>query len=112
MDNEVIVSAAHYEPELDVIIPCVRHADNIFYEHFILQCEKHPELDSIFWEQGFITNKRRYVDRNEAMVQWLYENKKGISYRDIESLEDNHECDYLGLKLIDIPLITSYGVLK
>ena len=38
--------------------------------------------------------------------------KKGISYRDIESLEDNHECDYLGLKLIDIPLITSYGVLK
>ena len=46
------------------------------------------------------------------MVQWLYENKKGIQYRDIESLEDNHECDYLGLKLIDIPLITSYGVLK
>lgn len=28
----------------------------------------------------------------------------------IESLEDNHECDYLGLKLIDVPLITSYGV--
>ena len=67
MDKEVIVSAAHYEPELDVIIPCVRHEDNIFYEHFILQCEKHPELDSIFWEQGFMTNKSRYVDRNEAM---------------------------------------------
>ena len=48
----------------------------------------------------------------EAMVQWLYENKKGISYRDIESLEYNHECDYLGLKLIDVPFITSCGVLK
>ena len=48
----------------------------------------------------------------ESVVQWLYENKKGISYRDIESLEDNHECDYLGLKLIDVPLITSYGVLN
>ena len=24
----------------------------------------------------------------ESAVQWLYENKKGISYRDIESLED------------------------
>ena len=67
MNNEVIVSAAHYEPKLDIIIPCVRHTDSIFYEHFILQCEKHPELGSIFWEQGFITNKRRYVDRDEAM---------------------------------------------
>ena len=67
MNNEVIVSAAHHEPKLDIIIPCVRHADSIFYEHFILQCEKHPALGSIFWEQGFITNKRRYVDRNEAM---------------------------------------------
>ena len=44
------------------------------------------------------------------MERWLYENKKGISYRDIESLEDNHCCDFLGLKLIDVPLITSYGV--
>ena len=46
----------------------------------------------------------------EAMAQWLYENKKGISYRDIESLEDNHTCDFLGLKLVDVPLITSYRV--
>ena len=30
MGNEVIVSAAHYEPKLDIIIPCVRHADDIF----------------------------------------------------------------------------------
>ena len=48
----------------------------------------------------------------EAMVRWLYENKKGISYRDIENLEDNHECDYLGLQLINIPLIPSGGVLQ
>ena len=47
----------------------------------------------------------------ESAVQWLYENKKGISYRDIESLEDNHCCDFRGLKLVDVPFITSYGVL-
>lgn len=48
----------------------------------------------------------------ESAVQWLYENKKGISYRDIESLEDNHCCDFLGLKLVDVPFITSYGVFQ
>ena len=47
----------------------------------------------------------------ESVVQRLYENKKGISYRDIESLEDNHSCDFIGLKLVDVPLIISYGVL-
>lgn len=47
----------------------------------------------------------------ESMTQWLYKNKKGISYKDIESLEDNHSCEYLGLTLVDIPFITSYGVL-
>ena len=89
MDNEVIVSAAHYEPKLDIIIPCVRHADNIFYEHFILQCEKHPELDSIFWEQGFITNKRRYVDRNEAM-QIAIKNNQIIKLVGSQTLENLH----------------------
>lgn len=48
----------------------------------------------------------------ESVVQWLYENKKGITYRDIESLEDSHSCDFLGLKLVDVPLIASYGVLN
>ena len=48
----------------------------------------------------------------DGMGRWLCENKKWLSYRDIESLEDNHECDYLGLKLIDTPLITSDGGLK
>ena len=43
MDNEVIVSAAHYEPELDVIIPCVRHADNIFLWTF------HPTVWKTPW---------------------------------------------------------------
>ena len=46
----------------------------------------------------------------ESAVQWLYENKKGITYRDIESLEDNHSCDFLGLKLVDVQFITSYVV--
>lgn len=40
MDNEVIVSAAHYEPKLDIIIPCVRHADSIFlWKFYFTSCK-------------------------------------------------------------------------
>ena len=92
MGNEVIVSAAHYEPKLDIIIPCVRHADDIFYEHFILQREKHPDLGSIFWEQGFITNKMRYVNRDEAMQIAIKNNqiRKLVGSQTLENLH-THE---------------------
>lgn len=67
MNKEIIVSAAHYDKTLDKIIPCVRHADDIFYQQFIMYCEKHSDIKFLFQEQGFITNKFRYVDRYEAM---------------------------------------------
>ena len=69
-----------------------------------LLVSEYYEHDKYFYENLAI------VASFEGVVQWLYENKKDITYKDIESLEDNHSCDFLCLKLVDVPLITSYGV--
>ena len=43
----------------------------------------------MFWEQGFITNKRRYVDRNEAM-EIAIKNNQIIKLVGSQTLEDLH----------------------
>jgi hypothetical protein len=45
----------------DVIILGVRHFDKI-----MLKCLEIAQLNMLGWEQGFVTNKYRFVNRKEA----------------------------------------------
>lgn len=66
MDDEIIVSAAHFFPKENLKLMCVRHCDNILYDGLdsYFNSEIPTDLEDI---QGFITNKMRFVDRYEAM---------------------------------------------
>lgn len=65
MSNEVVVSAAMLSP-CGVVIPCVRHSDELFYHVVKVMF---PELKHYHnFDQGFVTNKFRYVARGEAWV--------------------------------------------
>lgn len=59
--DEKIVCAAH---QLDgVVVCCIRHFDDVAFAVFALY-EK--PIDWKYSEQGFVTNKGRFVDRKEA----------------------------------------------
>ena len=71
---EVIVCAANriYDPVLDPekknpkIILCTRHGDPFYHEvHDLYEKESKYEWRQL--DQGFITNKRRFVNRKEAL---------------------------------------------
>lgn len=62
---ELIVCAANKDPDTLVVYPCVRHGCEIFWGLIDAQW-KHEEKDCMNFEQGFLTNKYRFVDREEA----------------------------------------------
>lgn len=64
---EIIVSAANRDPESKVIYPCVRHGCAIFWG-LIDDKYNDPNKSCVHFEQGFLTNKYRYVDRYEAYI--------------------------------------------
>lgn len=74
--EERIVSAANRSPE-GLIVMCVRHGCDLFF-NVVDQIfpEDHSYLN---WEQGFVTNKYRFVSREEA---WIIAEKQGQIIRD------------------------------
>lgn len=61
---ELIVCAANRDPDTLVVYPCVRHGCDIFWGLIDSQFPKGK--DCVHFEQGFLTNKYRFVDRLEA----------------------------------------------
>ena len=69
--EERIVSAANRSPE-GLVVMCVRHGCDLF---FGVVDQMFGEDKCYFdWEQGFVTNKYRYVTREEA---WIIAEKQG-----------------------------------
>lgn len=64
---ELIVCAANKDPETQVVYPCVRHGCEIFWGLIDAQFP-HGSKKVIHFEQGFLTNKYRFVSRAEAYV--------------------------------------------
>lgn len=62
---EFIVCAANKDPENNVVYPCVRHGCEIFWG-LIDDKYEHGTKDCNHFEQGFLTNKYRFVNRYEA----------------------------------------------
>lgn len=62
---ELIVCAANKDPDTGVVYPCVRHGCEIFWGLIDAQ---YPDgkKNCIRFEQGFLTNKYRFVNRKEA----------------------------------------------
>jgi len=72
-----IVSAAVKDPKTDHIIMSIRHYDETFYK--VLEGLLPPGVDvdtfaQRYTDQGFITNKKQFVDRKEA---WLIAKSAG-----------------------------------
>ena len=61
---ELIVCAANRDPDTLVVYPCVRHGCDIFWGLIDSQFPKGK--DCVHFDQGFLTNKYRFVDRLEA----------------------------------------------
>ena len=64
---ELIVCAANQDPISLVIYPCVRHGCEIFW-NLIDDKYNDPEKDCNTFIQGFLTNKCRFVSREEAYI--------------------------------------------
>ena len=62
---ELIVCAANKDPETQVVYPCVRHGCEIFWGLIDAQFP-HGSKKVMHFEQGFLTNKYRFVSRTEA----------------------------------------------
>ena len=74
--EERIVSAANRSPD-GLIVMCVRHGCDLFYNVVdYLYPQDHEYHD---WEQGFVTNKYKFVTRQEA---WIIADKQGQIIRD------------------------------
>lgn len=74
--EERIVSAANRSPD-GFVVMCVRHGCDLFYgtvDKIYTEDENYCD-----WEQGFVTNKYRFVDRSEA---WIIAEKQGQIIRD------------------------------
>lgn len=62
--GERIVCAAMRDPKTKQVYLCVRHGDDLFWDQ--VRGTHGNVVDCIGYEQGFITNRKRYVDRKEA----------------------------------------------
>ena len=69
---ELIVCSANKDPDNQVIYPCIRHGCEIFWG---LIDKLNPDQDCNNFEQGFLTNKYRFVDREEAYQIALVNNQ-------------------------------------
>ena len=74
--EERIVSAANRSPE-GLVVMCVRHGCDLFFG----VVDQMFDEDNCYldWEQGFVTNKYRFVSREEA---WIIAEKQGQIIRD------------------------------
>ena len=60
-----------------LVVMCVRHGCDLFYG--VVDKIYPPEHEYWDWEQGFVTNKYRFVSREEA---WIIAEKQGQIIRD------------------------------
>ena len=74
--EERIVSAANRSPE-GLVVMCVRHGCDLFFS--VVDQIFTEDKDYSDWEQGFVTNKYRFVSREEA---WIIAEKQGQIVRD------------------------------
>ena len=74
--KERVVSAANRSPD-GLVVMCVRHGCDLFYN--VVDKIYTPEHEYWDWEQGFVTNKYRYVSREEA---WIIAEEQGQIIRD------------------------------
>ena len=74
--EERVVSAANRSP-CGLVVMCVRHGCDIFYG--VVDKIYPPEHEYWDWEQGFVTNKYRFVTREDA---WIIAEKQGQIIRD------------------------------
>lgn len=61
---ELIVCAANRDPDTGIVYPCVRHGCEIFWG--LIDAQFPDGKRCVHFEQGFLTNKYRFVDRLEA----------------------------------------------
>ena len=68
LEQIVVCSAIRFKNESDewIVIPSIRHFDK--NTHLLLDALGHSVADKRVYEQGFLTNKYRYVDREEALI--------------------------------------------
>lgn len=62
--DELIVCAANKDPDTGVVYPCVRHGCEIFWG--LIDAQFTEGKNCVHFVQGFLTNRRRFVDRYEA----------------------------------------------
>ena len=74
--EERIVSAANRSPE-GLVVMCVRHGCDLFFG--VVDEMFDEDKSYLDWEQGFVTNKYRFVSREEA---WIIAEKQGQIIRD------------------------------
>lgn len=74
--EERIVSAANRSPD-GLIVMCVRHGCDLFFG--VVDEMFDEDKSYLDWEQGFVTNKYRFVSREEA---WIIAEKQGQIIRD------------------------------
>ena len=74
--EERIVSAANRSPE-GLVVMCVRHGCDLFFG--VVDKMFDEDKRYLDWEQGFVTNKYRFVSREEA---WVIAEKQGQIIRD------------------------------
>lgn len=65
---ELIVSAANRNPDNGVVYPCVRHGCEIFWGLIDDKYGADSGHSAMKYEQGFLTNKYRFVTREEAFI--------------------------------------------
>lgn len=63
--NELIICAANFYPTLGKIVLGIRHCDEFMSDEIEDIYFAYPKMPKEI--QGFITNKKRFVDRKEAM---------------------------------------------
>ena len=68
LEEIVVCAAIRFKNESDewIVIPSIRHFDK--NTHLLLDALGHSVADKRVYEQGFLTNKYRYVDREEALI--------------------------------------------
>ena len=88
---ELIVCAANKDPETQVVYPCVRHGCEIFWGLIDAQFP-HGSKKVMHFEQGFLTNKYRFVSRAEAWDIAIKQNqiKKSLPCDNSKRLYSEH----------------------
>lgn len=64
--DEVIVCSAAMNPRTQEVYLSLRHGDNYFWKHH--DDQRGAGVSCMDYIQGFVTNKRRFVDRKEAYI--------------------------------------------